>query len=209
MALWLTAPVQAADDFVARCSQLFDPARIVVVYEDRAPERDDMQDIQTLEGIAARRGDPNTRLLGLTQAEISTQMQMSARTVSAPNGRVCAVPQVRVTLGYESFRVFVARNIGNACRRGVVEAHEREHVSIWRNYLRAGAQLLANQIRQDLAQPLVYETMAHADRGLSRHVQGLVAGHVRTLVANIVEANRQLDTPAAYQIEAARLQACG
>jgi hypothetical protein len=51
--------------------------------------------------------------------------------------------------------------------------------------------------------------MALADRSVSRHVQGVVAGHVRQLVASIVEANRQIDTPAAYQVEAGRLQACG
>ena len=209
MALGAASVAWSADGFEERCAQLFDPARIVVVYQDQAPERDDTLDIHALEGVAARRGDPNARVLGLTHAEVSTQMQISARTLSAQGGRVCAAPQVRVTLGYENFRVYLARDIGNACRRGVVETHEREHVSIWRNYLRAGAQLLANQLRQDLAPPLVYESMALADRGLSRHVQGVVAGHVRTLVANIVEANRQIDTPAAYLVEAGRLKACG
>lgn len=208
-ALWLTTPTVAADTFEERCAQLFDPARIVVVYEDQTPERDDTLDVQALEGVAARRGDPRARILGLTQADVSTQMQISARTVTAPGGRVCAAPQVRVTLGYENFRVYLARDIGNACRRGVVETHEREHVSVWRNYLRAGASLMAGQLRQDLAQPLVYDSMALADRNLSHHVQGVVAGHVRKLVASIVEANRQLDTPAAYQVEAGRLQACG
>jgi len=203
------ATVAAAETFAQRCAQLVDPARIVVVYEDQAPDRDDTLDIQALEGVAARRGDPNARILGLTHAEVSSQLQISARTLTAPSGQVCAAAQVRVTLGYEKFRVYIARNIGNACRRGVVEAHEREHVSIWRNYLRAGAQLLASQLRQDLGQPLLYDSMALADRGLSRHVQGVVAGHVRKLVENIVEANRQLDTPAAYQVEAGRLQACG
>lgn len=209
LALGVAAPVLATESFEARCAQLFDPARIVVVYEDQAPDRDDTLDVQALEGVAARRGDARTRILGLTHAEVSTQMQISARTLTAPTGRVCAAPTLRVTLGYENFRVYVARNIGNACRRGVVEAHEREHVSVWRNYMRAGASLLAGQLRQDLAQPLVYDSMALADRSLSRHVQGVVAGHVRKLVENIVEANRQLDTPAAYQVEAGRLQACG
>jgi len=203
------APASAADSFEERCARLVDPARIVVLYQDQGPERDDTLDIQALEGLAARRGDRSARVLGLTQAEVSTQIQISARTLTAPTGRVCAAPHVRITLGYEAFRVYVARDAGNACRRGVVETHEREHVSIWRNYLRAGAQILANQIRQDLAQPLVYESMSLADRSVTRHVQAVVAGHVRTLVKNIGEANRQLDTPAAYQTEAARLQACG
>lgn len=209
LALAMVAPASAADEFEQRCAQLFDPARIVVVYQDQAPERDDTLDVQALEGVAARRGDSRTRILGLTHADVSTQMQISARTLTAPGGRVCAAPMVRVTLGYENFRVYLARDIGNACRRGVVETHEREHVSIWRNYLRAGASLMAHQLRQDLAPPLVYASMALADRGVSRHVQGVVAGHVRQLVASIVEANRQLDTPAAYQVEAGRLQACG
>lgn len=199
----------AADSFEERCAQLIDPTRITVVYEDQAPDRDDTLDVQALEGVAARRGDARTRILGLTHAEVSTQMQISARTITAPSGRVCAAPHLRVTLGFENFRVYVARNIGNACRRGVVEAHEREHVSIWRTYLRAGTQLLAGQLRQDLARPLVFESMALADQGVSRQVQAVVAGHVRKLVENIVEANRQLDTPANYQIEAGRLQACG
>lgn len=203
------APASAADSFEERCARLVDPAHIVVLYQDQGPERDDTLDIQALEGLAARRGDRSARVLGLTQAEVSTQIQISARTLTAPAGRVCAAPHVRVTLGYEAFRVYVARDAGNACRRGVVETHEREHVSIWRNYLRAGAQLLASQIRQDLAQPLVYESMTLADRNVTRHVQTIVAGHVRKLVENIGEANRQLDTPAAYQTEAGRLQACG
>jgi len=58
LAPWLTAPVAAADDFEARCAQMFGPTRIVVVYEDRALERDDTLDIEALEGVAARRGDP-------------------------------------------------------------------------------------------------------------------------------------------------------
>ena len=209
LACLVMVPAFAADGFEDRCAALFDPARIVVVYADQAPERDDTLDVQALEGVAARRGDPRSRILGLTHADVSTQIQISARTVTSPTGRVCASPAVRVTLGYENFRVLVARNIGNACRRGVVEAHEREHVSIWRNYLRAGASLMAGQLRQDLGSPLFYDTMALADRNLSRHVQAVVAGHVRQLVASIVEANRQLDTPAAYQVEAGRLQACG
>jgi hypothetical protein len=204
-----TLPASAADSFEERCAQLFDPARIVVVYEDQAPERDDTLDIHALEGLAARRGDRTARVLGLTHAEVSTQLQVSARTLATPAGRVCAAPQLRVTLGYENFRVFVARDAGNACRRGVVETHEREHVSIWRNYLRAGASLLATQLRQDLAPPQFFDSMALADRNLSRQVQAVVAGHVRKLVESIVRANQQIDTPAAYQVEAGRMQACG
>jgi hypothetical protein len=209
LAMAMATSARATESFEERCARLVDPARITVLYEDQAPDRDDTLDVPALEGVAARRGDPRTRILGLTHAEVSTQMQISARTITAPSGRVCAAPHLRITLGYENFRVYVARNIGNACRRGVVEAHEREHVSIWRNYLRAGASLLAGQLRQDFAQPLLYDSMNQADSELSRRVQVVVAGHVRKLVENIVEANRQLDTPANYQVEAGRLQACG
>lgn len=205
----LAGTAAAADGFEDHCARLIDPSRILVQYEDRAPERDETQDVQGLEGIAARRGDSRTRVLGLTHADVSTQMNISAQTLSTASGRVCVAARLQVTLGYESFRVLIARNIGNACRRGIVESHEREHVAIWRNYLRAGAPLIATQLRQDLAQPLYYDTMAQADRLFSRHVQALVAGHVRRLVESIVQANQQLDTPANYQLEAGRLQACG
>lgn len=205
------AQVHAADsdgDFARRCDALAAQARFSVVFEDRPITRDDTRTREQLRNISQLGGAANHHVYGLTFAQARIGYAMQSTALAAPGGAVCVVPNLSVTLGLADLTVYLARELTQPCRRAVVEEHEQEHVAVWRSHLRAGARLLEPVLRQALARPFQFASMAQAQSGLRQQIDAALAPLTKNLQDGILQANRDIDSPASYQAASRRLDTC-
>lgn len=203
------AQVHAADtDFDRRCDALAAQARVSVVFEDRPIARDDSRTRAQLRNLSHSGGAAHHHVYGLTYAQARMGYSMRSTALADPAGSVCVVPSLTVTLGLSDLTVYLASELVQPCRRAIVEAHEQEHVAVWRAHLRAGARLLEPVLRDALARPFRFASMADAQTGLRQQIDATLAPLTRNLQEGILQANRDIDSPAAYQAAAQRLNAC-
>jgi hypothetical protein len=203
------AQAYAADaDFDQRCDALVAQARVSVVFEDRPITRDDTRTREQLRNLSQRVGAANHHVYGLTYAQARMGYAMRSTALADPAGGVCVVPSLTVTLGLSDLTVYLARELVQPCRRAIVDAHEQEHVAVWRTHLRAGARLLEPVLRDALARPFRFASMADAQTGLRQHIDATLAPLTRNLQDGILQANRDIDSPGAYQAASQRLNTC-
>ncbi len=203
------AQTRAADGgFVQRCEALAIQARVTVEFEDRAITRDDTRSREQLRNLSQRGGVANHLVYGLTYAQARMAYALRSTALTGPDGAVCVVPSLSVTVGLADLTVYLARELTQPCRRAIVEAHEQEHVAVWRSHLRAGARLLEPVLRDTLARPFHFASMADAQTGLRQQIDAALAPLTRNLHDGIVLANRDIDSPASYQAASQRLNAC-
>jgi hypothetical protein len=199
----------AADaDFVQRCEAVAAQARVSVVFEDRPITRDDTRTREQLRNLSQRGGSANHHVYGLTYAQARMGYEMRSTALADPAGGVCVVPSLTVTLGLSDLTVYLARELVHPCRRAIVDAHEQEHVAVWRTHLRAGARLLEPVLREALARPFHFTSMADAQTGLRQQIDATLAPLTGDLQQGILQANRDIDSPASYQAASRRLNAC-
>ena len=208
LVLTTTAATANAQSFEARCRTLASEARIQVVFEDRPVTRDDSRSLDELRRLSQSGASTYHRVLGLTHAEPSSSMELRVRHLQDTDGKVCAAPDLNLRIGLATLTVYLARELQGACRRAIVEAHEQEHVAVWRNHLRIGARLLTTQLQQALGQAVVFEDAAQASAQLGRLAESQVQRQLKVLVDGIRSAHQQIDAPGSYQIEEGRLRAC-
>ncbi|MDD5247746.1 MAG: hypothetical protein PHY45_02100 [Rhodocyclaceae bacterium] len=205
------APLAAAarqDNFEARCEQLADQAQILVDFDDSPVERDDSRSLEALKKLAASAASPHHNVLGLTHAKTSVVISLAARFLTRADGQVCAVPSVKIRLGFSEFQVYLARELGDACRRRIVNEHEEQHVAIWRTHLHAGAQALAPLLQRELARPFYFDSRREANAALLAQVKAQIAPRLQQLTADIAAAQKTIDSPASYARVDKRLRAC-
>lgn len=75
-------------------------------------------------------GASGGQVLGLAQAQFGERQQIGLSTQTLPNRTVCAsVERLQVTFGFESRRVFVARELpAGTCIYNEVQSHEMKHI---------------------------------------------------------------------------------
>jgi hypothetical protein len=203
------AQAQATDaGFAQRCEALSISARVSVVFEDRPVARDDNRSREELRNLLQRGAGANHSVYGLTYAQTRMAYAMRSTALTGPDGGVCVVPSLTVTVGLAELTVYLARELVQPCRRAIVEAHEQEHVAVWRTHLRAGARLLEPVLRDTLARPFYFASMADAQAGLRQQIDAALVPLTRNLQDGIVMANRDLDSPASYQAASQRINAC-
>jgi hypothetical protein len=203
-----SAALADTDTFTARCTKLAEDAKIQVVFEDRVVSRNDYRSISEL-GLASQTGgNPNHSILGITRAQPSSQWAATINTLSDSDGRVCAVPSVTVTLSFTALEVLIAKELQDTCRRSIVEAHEQEHVAIWRGHLRAGARLLTTLLQRELGVASYFGDRNTAQSALQQRMEQLIGERVSALKNGITAAHQQLDSPASYRFEEGRMRAC-
>ncbi len=203
------AQPHAADaDFAQRCEALAAQARISVVFEDRPITRDDTRTREQLRHLSQLGGAPTHHVYGLTYAQARMGYSMQSTALAAPGGAVCVIPTLSVTLGLADLTVYLARELTQPCRRAIVEEHEQDHVAVWRSHLRAGARLLEPVLREALARPFQFASIADAQTGLREQIDATLTPLTRRLQDGIVQANRDLDSPGSYQAASRRLKAC-
>lgn len=203
------AQARAADaGFAQRCEALAIQARVSVEFEDRPITRDDTRSREQLRNLSQRGGVANHSVYGLTYAQARMAYALRSTALTGPDGAICVVPSLTVTVGLGDLTVYLARELTEPCRRAIVEAHEQEHVAVWRTHLRAGARLLEPVLRDTLARPFHFASMADAQTGLRQQIDAALAPLTRNLHEGIVLANRDIDSPASYQAASQRLNAC-
>lgn len=206
---WTTlAAADVGDEFARRCARLAAEARVEVRFEDGVLTRDDRRGSAELQHLARGAPSPYHSVLGLTRAEPAVTLVHTATVLAEANGRVCAVPAVTLTLGFAVLQVHLARELGDACRRAIVDAHEQEHVAVWRDHFRAGARLLQPRLQSQLGPAEVFNNAAEARELLGQRVDGLVAPVLRGLREGIDAAQREIDSPGSYQAVTNRMRAC-
>ena len=200
---------RAADgDFVLRCEALAIQARVTVDFEDRPITRDDTRSREQLRNLSQKAGTANHSVYGLTYAQARMAYALRSTALTGPDGAMCVVPSLKVTVGLQDLTVYLARELTQPCRRAIVEAHEQEHVAVWRSHLRAGARLLEPVLRDVLARPFYFASMAQAQSGLRQQIDAALAPLTQNLHDGIALANRDIDSPASYQAASQRLNAC-
>ncbi len=203
------AQARAADaNYAQRCEALSIQARVTVIFEDRPITRDDTRSREQLRNLSQSSGGANHSVYGLTYAQARMAYALRSTALTGPDGAICVVPSLTVTVGLQDLTVYLARELTQPCRRAIVEAHEQEHVAVWRTHLRAGARLLEPVLRDALARPFHFASMAEAQAGLREQIDATLAPLTRNLQDGIVMANRNIDLPASYQAASQRLNAC-
>lgn len=208
--LWITDPAAAAgaDQFEARCARLALRANISVVFEDRAVSRDDSRTLAELRGLASEGADAWHSVLGLTHVVPAARMEILPHLLEGDDGQVCAVPSVRLILGFSELEVLLARELQDPCRRRIVAEHEDEHVAIWRGHFRVGARLLQPVLKDLLVKPMYFDDADQARDELPRRVNELVTPFLEHLKEGARKANQTLDSPTSYQFEEGRMRSC-
>lgn len=199
-------PAEAA--FEQRCAQLAKTATVSVAFEDRPISWNTTHDDAQLRRLGSQ-PNPNHIVLGLTIARPTARLNVKHNSLTeASTGRACIAGSVALTLGFTEMSVYLASSLTNPCRRRIVEAHELEHVRIWRTHLRVGVHLAKPLIEQQLAEPLYADDPEAAEALLRQRVNEITAPILDRIRDAAHAAQRELDSPLSYQTAANRLRAC-
>jgi hypothetical protein len=195
--------------FRERCDKLATEAKFKVVFADKNFTRDDTRSVDELKRIAGSSpANQNHSVLGVTHAEPAVNLDLSVNSLTNADGKVCAVPSFTLNLHLASFAVYLAKELGNPCRKAIVDEHEQEHVAVWRNHLRAGAQLAQVLLQRKLAGPHYFDDRASVDAGLHQRIDEQVSVVLNSIKQSIQIAHQQIDSPSSYGMTERRLRAC-
>jgi hypothetical protein len=198
-----------SESFPERCEKLATEARIKVVFEDKSVARDETRSLDELKRISGPgAANRNHSVLGLTHAEPAVNVELSTNLLTDQDGKVCAVPSFTLRLHLGHFAVYLAKELGDACRKNIVDEHEQEHVAVWRNHLRAGAQLSQVLFQRKLAGPHYFADRASVEAGLRQRIDEQVSFALNSIKESIRVAHQQIDSPSSYGMTERRLRAC-
>ncbi len=209
LALACASAASAADrDGDAACLPAKATAAVQVRFQDRAVSRDDSRSISELRALSQTPANRYHHVLGLTQAIPQANLQVKALTWQNARGAVCAVPEINLELGFSVLSVYLANDIKDACRRAVVVAHDDAHVRVWRDHLRASASIMQSLLLHTLGAAQEFTDALGAKEAVQRRADAAVADLLARTQAGILVSQREIDTPAAYQVESGRILAC-
>lgn len=206
----LALGAMAADraDFEERCARLSADAKISVLFEDKPITKDNNRSLAELKRLSGSKSSQYHSILGLTHAVPAAKLDLTPNLLTDANGRICIVPSLVLTLGFSEFVVYLAKELQDGCRRKIVEAHENEHVGVWRNHFRISARLLEPVLRKQLANPTYFGNPNEAMNETRRRVEVVIDTWLKNIYEGVVSANQQIDSPASYQFEANRMRSC-
>jgi hypothetical protein len=207
--IWMFAGGAHADDFAARCAQLPQQEKIAVVFQDRRVMTDDTRNIQELNRMSGKPAGDYHNVYGLTHAKPSVSVQVALRAVADGGGRICAMPDIAIELGFSEFVVYLAKELTDPCRQDIIRQHEQEHVNTWKSQLRASAQLLPAVLRRNIGEARVYTSREEAEAGVRAWAAELVAPWLKRIVDSVTAAQGSIDTQVSYGIVTSRLRTCG
>lgn len=194
--------------FEDRCARLGAEAKISVTFEDKQVSRSDSRSLSELKRLSGSRSNPYHSILGLTHALPSASLAVTPNILADGRGRVCVVPSVELKLGFSELEVHLATELKDPCRLRIVEAHENEHVGVWRNHFRISARLLETVLRKQLANPAYFVNPGEAANEARRRVNEVVGTLLQGIYDGAMAANQQIDSPASYQFEEGRMRSC-
>jgi len=195
-------------EFKANCRKLGDTVEIVVIYRDIVATEDASHTVKSLKSLSGKTSDPHHHVYGLTHAAPVISYKFKPKWYVGPGGQTCALPDLSVEMGFSSMRIYLAKELQDSCRKGIVRDHEMEHVSAWKSHFRAGAKLLENPLRRAFSQPRHYATEAHAQADLKPWVEGEMKSLQKQLMNGVISAQRAIDSPISYSQVKNRLRNC-
>jgi hypothetical protein len=145
---------------------------------------------------------------GLTHAKPYFNVSVVAQAISDGRGRVCAIPDISINLGFSEMVIYLARELTDRCRRNFIREHEEEHANTWKAHLRASAQMLKTVLQQEVGQPRTYASRDEAEAGVRAWSEELLAPWVKRIGTAVREAQQAIDTPTSYAEVAGRLRTC-
>lgn len=202
------ATAGGGSSFEDRCARLGAEARISVIFEDKPVSRSDSRSLSELKRMSGSRSNQYHSILGLTHAVPSANLAVTPNILADEHGKLCVVPSLVLKLGFSEFEVHLARELKDSCRRRIVEAHENEHVGVWRNHFRISARLLETALRKQLANPGYFVNPDEAANETRQRVNEVVSTLLRSIYDGAMAANQQIDSPASYQFEEGRMRGC-
>ena len=203
-----TGASASGDTFKERCNNLASQSQIEVVFEDSLVKRDDSRTKEELGRLAQSNQNPNHIVLGLTHAEPFANSLVTTQFLADQDGITCAVPSIKVKLGFLKLQVYLAKELDNTCHQSIVLSHEQEHIAVWRNHLRAGSKLLTHLLKSEFRQATYFSNREEAGVILRQRVQSSIALQLTNLKLGILQAHKQIDSPASYRYEQGRMLAC-
>jgi hypothetical protein len=198
-----------ADDFAERCAQLPQQIKITVVFRDRQVTTDGTHNIQELNRMSGKPAGEYHNVYGLTHAKPDFRLQVTPRGVADGAGRICAMPDMAIELGFSDFVVYLAKDLTDPCHQDIIRQHEQEHVNTWKSQLRASAQLLSTVLRRDLGEPRYYASREETEAGVRAWAEEVAAPWLKRVVESVIAAQGSIDTPVSYGIVTSRLRTCG
>ena len=197
-----------ADEFAERCALLSQQETINVVYRDSPVAGDTTRSTSELNRMGGVAAGGYHNIYGLTFAKPHFVMQVTPRAFIDDDGRICALPQIAIQLGFSEFAVYLAKELVNPCLREVIREHEQEHVTTWKSHLRASAQLLATVLQQNRGEARIYASREETEAGVQAWARELVAPWSQRILQSVEEAQKSIDTRVSYDRVTSRLRAC-
>jgi hypothetical protein len=206
---WVIVGGARADDFAERCAQLPQQVKIAVVFRDRQVMTDGTRNIQELNRMGGRPAGDYHNVYGLTHAIPNFRLQVAPRGVADGGGRICAMPDIAIELGFSEFVVYLAKELTDPCHQDIIRQHEQEHVNTWKSQLRASAQLLTTVLRRDLGEPRYYASREETEAGVRAWAEEVAAPWIKRVLESVIAAQGAIDTPVSYGSVTSRLRTCG
>lgn len=198
----------SADDFARRCNELSRDVKIQVNFQDREVATDESRTVQALNQMSGKRSGSSHNVYGLTRATPLLRLEVTPRAIADSDGRVCAIPDISVILGFSELEMYLAMELTDLCRKQVIREHEEEHVKTWRAHLRVSASLLANVLQREVGESRIYGSREAAELGVRAWAYGMVNPWAKRIADIVISAQQAIDTPTSYALVAARLRAC-
>jgi hypothetical protein len=165
--------------------------------------------VQELNRLRASPADELHNVYGVTYAKPSVHLVVAARMADDGGGRICAMPEILIELGFSEFSVYLAKDVTDPCRQEIIRQHEQEHVNTWRSQFRASAPLLTTVLRRDIGEARYYGSREEAEAGLRAWAKELAAPWLSRMLESAVAAQRAIDTQVSYDRVTSRLRTCG
>jgi len=206
--LVLSATHAHTADIADSCAQLAQHASVKIIYTDLPMSEDHSHAAAALKALSGNTLGRQHNVYGLTYAKPKLDYEIRASFAESSRGKVCMAPDVTIKAGFTAMKIYLAQEIPDSCRKGIIREHELEHVATWKAHLRAGTRLMETPLRQAFAKSRVYESRSLAEQDLQPWVDEVVKPLKHQLFQHLINAQRAIDSPLSYGNVETRLRAC-
>ena len=195
------AGCDAFRSFEQSCEARLPVTRIQVDAEQISYTVDQSQSFAQLTTKSAALAAHGQSVLGLTEAELRSTVQVSARGLGSRwSGRYCMRPEVTVLLSFNPMQILMGSDEREgSCGYRITWDHELRHVAVYQEFLPQIGTRVAQALAEHFANKVYY--FANADDA-QKHVDELVTGFLSPLVQNGMQEvrvmQRAVDSSAEY-----------
>lgn len=202
----------ALRSFETVCEARLAPTSVLVKAEPIIHRIDRSLDAVALTRKAADIAGDGRIVLGLTTANLSSTVQVTARGMARRgSGRFCMRPEIEVRLSFNPMTVYMsADDAPGSCAYSLTYGHEMRHVHVYTTFLPAVAGRVETELGRHFGNKVYF--FASADEG-QKHIDEVVRDYLSPLVAEAIgevkKLQRAVDAPEEYaRLDRGRLE-CG